>query len=63
MFDVNPETHRHHLAELERRIQPRSRPLAGGARRAPLPKRVKATPALLALVSFILGGFAGGTLL
>ena len=63
MFDVNPETHRYHLAELERQMQPRSRPFADGPSRADFLQRVRTAPAALAIASFILGGFAGGTLL
>lgn len=63
MFDVNPDTHRYYLTDLERQMQPRSRPFTGKAGRVALLDRVRAAPALLFAACFILGGFAGGTLL
>ena len=63
MFDVNPESHRHHLAELERQIQPRSRPYPNEADRGVFLERIRNAPVALAIAAFILGGFAGGSLL
>ena len=63
MFDINPETQRHHLAELERQMQPRSRSLQSGEYQLAFLERVKNVPFVLVFASFILGGFAGGALL
>ena len=63
MFDVNPETHRFHLADLEREMQRRRRPTATGIGQKMLLERMRNAPAALAVVCFVLGGFAGGTLL
>ncbi|MBF9059363.1 hypothetical protein HKCCSP123_09220 [Rhodobacterales bacterium HKCCSP123] len=62
MFDINPETHRHHLAEIERQIRSlaRSNPVEVG--KPALSERVRNAPAALAAVFFMLGGLAGGTL-
>ena len=63
MFDINPETQRHHLAELERQMQPRSRSVQNGECQVTFLERVKNVPFVLVFASFILGGFAGGALM
>jgi len=63
MFDINPETQRHHLAEIERQMQPRLRSYSGEVGKSVLSERVRNAPVALAAVFFLLGGLAGGTLL
>jgi len=63
MFDINPETHRHHLAEIERQMQPGSKPFRKAPDRKTISERMQNAPAAFIAVLLILGGFAGGTML
>lgn len=63
MFDINPETHHHHLAEIERQTRPSLQPLRKAQVRSTLSKRMQNTPAALIAVIFVLGSLTGGALL
>lgn len=62
MCDINPETHRHHLAEIERQLNPGSRPFFKMADRTTISERMRNVPAALIAVLLIVG-FAGGSML
>lgn len=60
MFDINPDSHRHHLSEIARQVAPKTRPFDRNAERG---GRRVLSQAMLALAAFVFGGVAGGTLL
>ncbi|MGG7644201.1 hypothetical protein ACQ5SP_05260 [Rhodovulum sp. YNF3179] len=64
MFDINPQTHRHYLSDIDRQFQPRMFEHGKMSLRDRFGLfQTGAGIAVLAVASFVLGGLAGGTLL